>query len=275
MRESILAACAASFVFVLSAPAGASELFSVQYAGPTPLYKMDQATGAATPIGASGFDGVGDLTSDTRPSSATVWGVRIASKELLTFNTGTGAATSVAALDSTDSIVSLAFDPVGHRLFGNSSFSFGAAGDYLYGIDPATGATSPIGRIGFNDVYALGFAQNGKLYGVSNATSPNQLILIDTATGAGSLVATLQLSNVFDIASRPEDGAMFLAESTSGRLWTLDVSNGVATDVGPYGGDVSPNVVGLAFSAVPEPSTASLALLAGGVSLLARRRRQA
>ena len=48
MRKAILAAAsAASFLFAFSAPVGASELFSVEYSGFTPLYRMDQATGAA------------------------------------------------------------------------------------------------------------------------------------------------------------------------------------------------------------------------------------
>jgi hypothetical protein len=271
MRKLFSAAIAAGLVSLSVASAvEASMLYGVEFAGSTPLFDVNQATGLATVIGPSGFDGVGDLTSDTRITSPTVWGIRMASNELLEFNTTTGAATVAATLNSPDSMVSLAFDPVGHKLYGNTSLGFGAPFDALYEIDPGTGNSTFIGRITFDNVYALGFAQDGKLYGVSDDT--NQLILIDTATGNGSLIATLQVSEAFDIASRPEDGVMFLTDSGSDRLWRLDVTNGNLNDVGPHVS--STNIVGLAFSAVPEPASASLAV-AAGLALLARRRRAA
>jgi hypothetical protein len=167
-------------------------------------------------------------------------------------------------------MVSLAFDPVGHKLYGNTSVSFGAPFDALYEIDPVTGNSTFIGRITFNDVFALGFSQAGKLYGVSDVN--NELILIDTSTGNGSLVAALQVGATYDIASRPEDDVMFLVDTGTAQLYTLNTTTGNLTGVGPYVN--STNMAGLAFSAVPEPASASLALVAG-VALLARRRRTA
>lgn len=271
MRRLCSAAIAAGLVsFTMGSAVGASVLFGVGYSGPTPLFDMDQATGLATVIGPSGFDNVGDLTSDTRITSPTVWGVRIPSNELLKFNTATGGAAVAATLNSPQSIVSLAFDPVGHKLYGNTSVGFGAPFDALYEIDPLTGNSTFIGRITFDNVYALGFSQTGKLYGVSDVN--DELILIDTSTGNGSLVAALAVGSAFDIASRPEDDVMFLVDSGTQRLYTLDINTGNLTGVGPYVN--SANMVGLAFSAVPEPASASLALLAG-MALLARRRRTA
>ena len=133
-----------------------------------------------------------------------------------------------------------------------------------------TGNSTFIGRITFNDVLALGFSQAGKLYGVSDVN--NELILIDTSTGIGSLVAALQVGATYDIASRPEDDVMFLVDSGTAQLYTLDTTTGNLTGVGPYVN--STNMAGLAFSAVPEPASASLALVAG-VALLVRRRRTA
>ncbi len=267
MRTRMLAGVAGLFVGV--GVAGASELYSVHFNATTPLYKMNQSTGAATAIGPSGFDNVGDLTSDTTLLGGPVWGIRIASNELLKFNPITGAATSVATLNSPDNITSIAFDPVSKKLYGNTTVSFGAPFDALYEIDPNTGNTTFIGRILFADVFSLGFDQGGKLFGVSDAT--NELISISTVTGNGALVAPLQLNFIFDIASRPEDNVMFAVDSGNSALWKLDTTTGQASLVGPYGG-ASPNLVGLAFSAVPEPGVASIVgVLAGG--LLMRRRR--
>jgi hypothetical protein len=247
----------------------ASELFSNEFPGATPLYRMNQTNGAAGVVGPTGFDGIGDLTSDTRPATATMWGVRIASNELLEIDPLTGIASLAATLNSPDDMVSIAFDVVTGKLFGNTSVGFGAPFEALYEIDPATGNTTFIGRILFDNVFALAFDQSGVLFGVADST--NELIQISTANGNGALVAGLSVGLAFDIASRPEDDVMFLADTGTSSLYTLDTGNGNLTLVGPYGG--SPNLVGLAFSPVPEPSSIALGLIGlAGVGLLHRRK---
>lgn len=250
----------------------ASDLYGVQYATATDLYSVDQNSGAISSIGASGQDGIGDLTSDTRPGSPRLWGVRIASNELYSFNPVTGAANLAATLNSPDDMVSIAFDPVSGNLYGNTSVGFGAPFDALYQIDPATGNSTFIGRIGFDSVFALGFDQGGHLFGVADAT--DQFISISTATGNGALIANLGLGLSFDIASRPEDDKMFLADSGTLSLYTIDTATGNTTLVGPYVDNQ--NIVGLAFSAVPEPSSLAgagvLATVAIGSHLWRRRR---
>ena len=257
--------------------ASGSDLFGVEFSGPTDLFKINQASGLVSSVGPSGQDNLGDLTSDTRPGSERLWGVRIASSELFEFNPATGAATSAALLDSPDKMVSIAFDPVGGKLYGNTSAGFGAPFDALYEINPATGSTTFIGRILFDNVFALGFDQSGKLFGVSDAT--DDLISINTATGNGTFIADLSVAFAFDLASRPEDGVMFLADSGTFSLYTVDTSTGALGLVGGYGG--FPNVVGLAFmpgsAVVPEGSTYLAGGLLGGMLVGARflrRRRQ-
>ncbi len=258
----------------------ASQLYSVDFSGPATLYDMDQGAGTATGIGPVGTDSVGDLTSDTRPGSPTLWGVRIGNAdladELLTIDPLTGAATGSVpiSIDTTATnqpghMTSIAFDPVSGVLYGNTTVGFGAAFDALYKIDPLTGMTEFIGRITFDNVYALGFSQGGKLYGIADTT--NQLIGISLLSGNGSLIADMQIDEGFDIASRPEDDTMFLVDSGTNFLYTLDVSNGALSPVGDYG--TSLNLVGLAFSTVPEPGT--LLLVALGLPLLAVRRKRA
>ncbi len=280
--KSKLAICIATFgcVALTSAPALASQLYSVDYAGPATLYRMDQSAGAAGAIGAVGRDSLGDLTSDTREASATLWGVRIASgdlaDELLTIDPLTGAAIGsvpisidTTATDQPGHMTSIAFDPVSGVLYGNTTIGFGAAFDALYKIDPLTGVADFIGRITFENVYALGFSQGGKLYGIADAT--DDLIGISVLSGNGTFIANMQVGLSFDIASRPEDDAMFLVDSATNSLYTLDVTNGNLSGVGDYGAPL--NLVGLAFSPVPEPGT--LLLLALGLPLLATRRRRA
>jgi len=69
----------------------------------------------------------------------------------------------------------------------------------------------------------------------------------------------MQVGFAFDIASRPEDGTMFLADTGTNSLFTLDVTNGALTGIGSYG--TTPlNLVGLAFSQIPEPGTLALVM---------------
>ncbi len=256
----------------LAAPqAQASVLYGVGFAGPTPLYELDQTSGALSSIGPTGSDNLGDLTSDTRAGSFRLWGMRIASNELVTLDAGTGAISGSVALDSADRMVSIAFDAVSGRLFGNTAVGFGADFDALYEINPTTGATTFVGRILFSNVYALAFDQAGTLFGISDST--DELISISTTTGNGALVGATGVGFGFDIASRPEDGVMFLAESGTSSLYRLDTATGATTLVGAYGSFT--NVVGLAFGpdgTVPVPGTLALAGL-GLLALGARSRR--
>jgi uncharacterized protein DUF4394 len=249
----------------------ASDLFGVhlQSNDPTPLYSINQSSGTLGSIGATGFANVTDLTSN--PITGTLWGVDVNTRQLLVIDRHTGAASAVAALDSDNPIVSIAFDPVTHRLYGNTAVEFGSTiRDTLYQIDAITGHTTPLGNIiGFDAVYALGFDQHGTLFGVSDGT--NQLISIDTATGSGTAVATLGLTEAFDIASRPEDDVMFLADSATHALYTLNTASGAVASVGLYG--TPTNIVGLAFmSEAPEASTYVTLGIGLGLLVLLRRR---
>jgi hypothetical protein len=255
--------------------ARASQLYSLDSNGGTPatIYTLSQTTGAETLVGPVGptFTFPGDLTSDTNPANFRIWAPEINSNTLLKINPITGAGTPVGPFSTPAGpvkIVSLAFDPVTSTLYGNTSVGFGGNPDRLFRIDPNTGASTPVGDIGFNNVFALGFSQAGKLYGVSDVS--HQLLLIDTTLGTGSVVGPVAQLSVYDLATRPEDGAAFLVDSNTNSLYRLDLNTGGTGLIGPH---LAPhNMVGLAFGPVPEP--AALILLAIGLPLAAFRRRR-
>src|SRR6185295_13722541 len=135
-------------------------------------------------------------------------------------NPHTGTTSVAAQLDSPSPIVSIAFDPVTRRLYGNTALIFGTTNsDALYSIDPSSGSTTLKGPIGFAAVFALGFDQHGRLFGVSYFTK--QLLSIEPATGLGAAMFRLNLNAAFDLASRPEDNALFVSDSTTNSLYTV------------------------------------------------------
>ncbi len=73
----------------------------------------------------------------------------------------------------------------------------------------------------------------------------------------------------YDITSRPSDDVMFLIDSITSSLFTMDVTNGTLTGVGPFGDSI--HRVGLAFAPIPEPGT--LLLVLSGLLPLGRQRR--
>jgi hypothetical protein len=265
-----------------AADATAGVLYAVDYPSSATLYTVNEGSGALTTVGPVGLDNVGDLTSD---GVSMLWGIQITTNSLVSINATTGAGTAGPVITGTAMpptggpafpIVSLAFDPLTDMLYGNTSVPYGGeTADELYSINPLTGLAADIGTIGENSVYALGFSQTGQLFGVDGNCN---LINISTTTGVGTIVGATGLEVVgtipgcaaYDLAS--DGSAMYLANTPTSSLYTVNLTTGAASLVGPYG-DGSPNIVGLAVLGTPEPSTIELYAASFGLLALARRRR--
>jgi hypothetical protein len=131
-------------------------------------------------------------------------------------------------------------------------------GSALHRINPATGATTVVGSIGFENVGGIDFHPNGTLYGVGKRPGPNVwvLIRIDPVTGAGTevgpLVNTLATGGHFDIAFRKSDGVLFLIAAASAgnpvALFTVNLTTGTATLVGNTTTNAGGNALGFTLS---------------------------
>ena len=112
------------------------------------------------------------------------------------------------------------------QLFGFRFLGGGPA--TLFGINEASGASTSIGPVGFSQ---CGGADVHPFTGVVYAGCGTNLVTINTATGAGTLVGVMSgTSNTADIAFR-SDGVLFLV-NPSYELFTVDTATGIDTLVG-------------------------------------------
>jgi hypothetical protein len=124
--------------------------------------------------------------------------------------------------------------------------------DSLYRINLATGQTTAVGPIGFNDVEGLAFGPSGLLYGVADATAgsgsgiTDLLIRIDTNTGAGTLIGAMPTlagagpnGNLDYGLAFTCDGRLWLSSDTTQQLWEVDPANAGTRLVGNTGRNIS------------------------------------
>jgi hypothetical protein len=106
----------------------------------------------------------------------------------------------------------------------------------LYTVNPDTGAATSIGSIG-KAITGLAFdnADGGKLYGVTAGVylsgAERQLLRIDPATGASTVVGTLGANEIEDIAFTAL-GQLYGWNETGDDLYRINKANGALTKVG-------------------------------------------
>jgi len=275
----------------------AQTIYGSSYAGAdgmTTLVTVDAATGAATPVGAVGFERCGGIDFDAA-------GTLFATCEradgsdtpvLVTIDLMTGAGTEIGPTGLNDSIGDISFRSDGVL------FAFDVANDpehTLATLDPLTGAGTVVGDSGLSAAggNAMGFDLADTLFHSQLTTGPGQdLNTLDQTTGMATFVSLISPAtdrfNAMDMD--PATGTMYatLNEGTGGggprSLATIDT---VAATVAVIGVS-DPSLDGIAVQPVLAPPpplpmgiptlgglgfVALILLLAGaGVLLMARRR---
>ncbi|MFL6200618.1 MAG: hypothetical protein ACJ76J_15695 [Thermoanaerobaculia bacterium] len=204
--------------------------YSVQSDGNQKLYRIDLATGVATPIGASGFDGIEGLAFD--PGCKKLYGVDDVKDRLVTCDLKTGGCTTVGSLglDITDTGLAFANDG---RLF----MSTDAPKNPLrfFALDPKTGAATWIGNQG-TEVTGLAGNLFG-LYGLGGDGKDN-LVTVDPATGRATSIGPLGTVTLQDGGlDFDRDGTLYglndigPGSGKPSQLFTIDLQTGRATVV--------------------------------------------
>ncbi len=273
-------------------PVSAATIYGTAYSGPTgpaTLYTIDSTTGAATPVGATGFNRVGAI--DFNPLNGMLYGIGVdpvsTNFDLITINTATGLATAVGPFGGGIT----GFVGVADMSFRSDGTLYAIDGlATVYTVNTSTGAATPIGgpqSLPFGN--ALAFSLSDTLYKVDNEAA----YIVNQTHGSGTFVSLINYPDSEDRANGmdfdPATGLLFAsvrhspfgpgfvnnapADTPFNYLATIDLATGNVTTVG----QTMNNLDALAVQpAVPDSmSTLWLAIPLGVILFSTGQRRRA
>ncbi len=192
------------------------------------LIRIDPVTAEVSIVGPVGpFASISSLAADRH---GTLFGTDINSKNLLTFNLETGAA-SVVGPTNADQIAGLAFAPDG-TLFGAEPRT-----GQLLTLDPETGLATPVGQTGFERISGLAFSTDGTLYGSTEGGffgSLSELIRINPTTAEATLIGSMGIDLVTGLTF-DKDGRLFGISRGTDDIFTIDLETASISVIGNLG----------------------------------------
>jgi DNA-binding beta-propeller fold protein YncE len=140
----------------------------------------------------------------------------------------------------------LSYDWDNHVLYMSTS-----SNQNLMTLDIATGSYTVIGTYGLSTnpvMHGLEYVKGtGRLYAHSGGSSHGyHLYEINPSTAAASFIATSSLTSFHNLGYNSHTGVMYMTNSNTDSLYTLDLDTNVSTLVGPLVNSTNPN--GLAFN---------------------------
>ena len=280
-------ACVGLLTVILgSAPSRAGSFLGNSFGGV--LYDVNTSTGAVTNPRGTGLDTLVGIASrsDGALFGLTSFQGTPVPNALYQIDPVSGASTLVGSTGLTNIFEGdLAFNPVNGSLFGIENVD-SASNRSLFRIDVTTGVATIVGNISApnGDLSAMAFDASGRLFVIDTGNA--MLLNVDpTTAGINSSVSlSMQLGARGGMAFDPTTGTGYVADGGNGgtnSLYTIDISTGVLTLVGPTG--IPSGLAGLTFSplattVIPEPPAGLLAAIAslfGGLACLLRTWRSA
>jgi hypothetical protein len=265
---------------------GTAGTFGAQ--GPATLYKIDSTTGAASPVGVTGFDRVGAI--DFNPLNGILYGIGAdpvsGSFNLIRINTATGLATAVGPLG-----VDIRPGAMSDMSFRSDGTLYAIDGlNSVYTVNTSTGAATLLGGVSsFPSGNALAFSLTDTLYKVDIEAA----YIVNQTNGSGTFVTSMNYPNATDRANGmdfdPATGVLFAsvrhgpfgpgfvdhgpADMPFNYLATIDLTTGNVTTVGQTVDSLDALAVQPAVPSVPD-STSTLWLAIPAVILLCANQRR-
>ncbi|RVU49520.1 PEP-CTERM sorting domain-containing protein [Rubrivivax rivuli] len=261
------------------------------------LYTLNKVDGSATLVGTMLTAASGRAVIDMTAVGTTLYGLvqqqvgNVVQTNLAVIDAATATLTDLPLINGivTNSgparrIDAIAYDAASGRMYGVNN----GPDRSLYTLDLVTGAATRIGALPSvsdpNIQYrSLGFGAGGALFAAlitAGSNSASQLVRLDPATAAQTLVGSTLADTIADLAYDADDGVFYgggsRTEASTGNTVTAFLSintlTGAATELssGFAGGW---NGLAVVPAAVPEPGTLLLAALAI-TGLLAGQRRK-
>lgn len=163
------------------------------------LYAINAATGAASPVGATGLDSRHEADLAFDPTSGALYGIfdvsNTHSTALVTLDTVTGEATLVADIDTSADLAAMAFDAAGNLYVLATG---GNGNSVLLQVDKATGAvlSSVTTTVNLGSVAGLAIDRlTGAFYVSDGVSGPNDFFTLDPTTGMLTLLGTSGVGN--------------------------------------------------------------------------------
>jgi len=179
------------------------------------LYIIDIPAGTSNLIGNMGVQ-MTDVAID--PTTGNLWGISFT--QLYSIDKTNANIVLIGTTLGTGDSNALAFSD------GGTAYEAGNSSTDLRTVNLATGATSPVGNMGFASSGDLIWDTSLNMLWLSSSSQSDSLVLVDPTTGAGTQIGPFNFSSVFGLGF---DSGILYGTTTGGQLISINTTTGAGT----------------------------------------------